>query len=104
MDEKTLVIIGTIAAIFLGVIASLIAWFCGGRDLQQGSSREVIRMMFNFEICYLILVVVLSLIPFIGWLLLVALWVVNIIFAIKAYNAATKNEEGFKIPGYEFIK
>ncbi|MBR6098482.1 DUF4870 domain-containing protein [bacterium] len=104
MDEKTLVIIGTIVSIFLGLIASLIAWFCGGRDLQPGASREAIRLMFNFEICCFILIIALGWIPILGQLLILALWIANIIFAIKAYNAATKNEEGFKIPCYEFIK
>ena len=49
MDSKTLVLIGTIVTIILGIIASIVAWFAGGQKLQ-GKEREAIRQMFNFEI------------------------------------------------------
>ena len=103
MDQKTLVIVGTLLTIVLGVIASLVAWFCGGNKLE-GTPREAIRLMLNFEICFFVLAIVLNLIPIIGQLAVLGLWIVSIVFAIKAFNAAEKNEAELKIPCIEFIK
>ncbi len=102
MDQKTLVIIGTILTIILGVLASLIAWFAGGQKLE-GSAREAIRQMFNFELTYLILAIVLGWIPLLGQLLILILWIANIVFAIKAFQAGTKNTD-LKIPCFNMIK
>lgn len=102
MDQKTLVIIGTILTIIFGVLASLIAWFAGGKALQ-GSARDAIRQMFNFELTYLILAIVLGWIPLIGQLLILILWIANIVFAIKAFQAANNNTE-VKVPCFNMIK
>ena len=102
MNEKTLTIIGTLGTILFGVIASLVAWFAGGKDLQ-GNSKEIIRQMFNFELTILIASIVLGLIPFVGILVGFVVLVANLVFAIKSYIAATKGAE-FKAPGFEFIK
>lgn len=102
MNEKTLTIIGTLGVILFGVIASIVAWFAGGNELQ-GNSREVIRQMFNFELTILIASLVLGWIPLISILVGLAIVVANIIFAIKSFNAANNNTE-FKAPCFEFIK
>ena len=93
---------GTIITIILGVLASLIAWFAGGQNLQ-GASREAIRQMFNFEIIFLILAITLGWIPILGQILVLVLWIANIVFAIKSYNAANNNTE-IKIPCIDIIK
>ena len=102
MNEKALVIIGTIVAIVFGVIASLVAWFCGGNELQ-GAPREAIRQIFNWEITYFIFVIVLGWVPVIGQLLVLAMWIANIVFCIMAFNAATKGTE-LKVPGINIVK
>lgn len=102
MKEKTLSIIGTLGTILFGVFASLFAWFAGGKDLQ-GNSKEVIRQMFNFEITIFIAGLVLGWIPLVGILVGLAIFVANIVLAIKSFVAANKGEE-FKAPGFEFIK
>ncbi len=101
MEEKNLTLISTLGVIILGVIGPLIGWFCGGCNLES-NSKETIRQMLNFEIT-LILVSFLTLIPLIGLIVPVIVFVTNIIFAIKSFNA-TKNNAPFKAPGYEFIK
>ena len=102
MDKKTLVLIGTILTIIFGLLASLVAWFAGGKELE-GSAKEAIRQMFNFELTYLILAIVLGWVPILGQLLVLGLWIANIVFAIKAFNAANKDEE-VKVPAFDFIK
>lgn len=102
MNEKTLSIIGTLGVILFGVIASIVAWFAGGKDLQ-GNAKEVIRQMFNFEITIFIVGFFTAWIPFVGFLIGLAILVSNIVFAIKSYNAVNKGVE-FKAPGFAFIK
>ena len=102
MDKKMLIHFGTLLAIIFGVLASIIAWVAGGQELQ-GNAREAIRQMFNYEITFLILAVLLGWIPILGQLLALGLWVANIVFAVNAYNAANKDTE-VKIPGFNFIK
>ena len=102
MDEKTSVMFGTIITIFLGIIASLIAWLCGGEKLQ-GKGREAIRQMFNFELTFFILAVAIGWIPLLGQLAVFIIWIANIVFAIKAYNSVNSSEE-LKIPAFNIIK
>lgn len=102
MDQKTLVLVGTILTLIFGLLASLVAWFAGGKELE-GASKEAIRQMFNFELTYLILALVLGWIPIIGLLVCLGLWIANIVFAIKAFNAGTKDGE-VKIPAFNLIK
>lgn len=102
MDEKTLVLLGTLSTIVLGVIGSIVAWYSGGQELQ-GNSREIIRKMFNFEICLFCAALIISVVPFIGALVAPAFFVVNLIVALKAYNAVTKGTE-FDVPCIEIIK
>lgn len=102
MNEKTLTIIGTLGTIILGVFASLIAWFAGGKELQ-GNSKEVIRQMFNFELTIFVAGIVLGLIPVVGQILALVIFVANLVFAIQSFVAANKGAE-FKAPGFEFIK
>lgn len=103
MDKKTLVLVGTVLTLVLGVIASLVAWFAGGKALENGPAREAIRKMFNFELNYLIIAILLGWIPIIGQLLVLGLWIANIVFAIKAFQAGNSEAE-VNIPGFEFIK
>lgn len=102
MDSKTLVIIGTIITIFFGVLASLIAWFCGGKELE-GANKNAIRQMFNFEITFFIVAILLGWIPLLGQLVVFVLWIMNIIFAIQTFNSANNGVE-IKVPAIEFIK
>ncbi len=84
------------------VIVSAVAWFAGGKDLS-GSSREIIRQMFNFELTILIVSLVLGFIPLVGLIAGFAIMIANIVFAIKSFAASNNNAE-FKAPCYEFIK
>ena len=102
MDEKTLVIVGTLLAIILGVIAPLVAWFCGGKELQ-GDSKEAIRQMFNWGITFAIVFTIVMMIPLIGQLIGFVLMVLNIVYAIRAFNFATKGGS-LNIPAIDFIK
>ncbi len=102
MNEKTLGIIGTLGCIVLGIIASLIAWFCGGKELQT-PTKEVIRQMFNLELTLTIVGAILFFIPLVGQLICVVLNLVSIIYAIMAFIALNNNKE-FKAPSFEFIK
>lgn len=102
MNEKTLVLVGTLLTIILGVLASIVAWFAGGNKLE-GASRDAIRKMFNFELNFLILAILLGWIPVLGQLLILGLWIVNVVFAIKAYNAANTSTE-VNVPSFAFIK
>lgn len=102
MDEKITVLVGTLLTIIFGILASIIAWFAGGQNLQ-GASKEAIRKMFNFEINFLIIAILLGWIPVAGQILVLALWIANIVFAIKAYNAANSGQE-VNIPSFELIK
>lgn len=98
MNEKNWILIGTLGAIILGVIATGVAWVMG-LSAMQGHTKEVIRRFFNFEITLFIL----AIIPIIGQLLLPIIIIVNIIYAIKAYNAATTGIE-FSAPAFEIVK
>ena len=101
MDEKVSVLFGTLGTIVLGVFATLIAWYAGNAFLQ-GNNREIVRQMLNFEIS-LFIVGLLSIIPFVGFIVAPVVLIMNLIFAIKGFVAFQKNAE-FKAPGYEFIK
>lgn len=102
MDEKTLAALGTLGTIILGVLAAAIAWFAGGQNLQ-GNTKEVLRQMFNFEICLLIVGIVVGFIPVVNMIGGLVIFVVNIIFALKAFSAANNGTE-FKAPALEIIK
>jgi len=102
MDQKTLVLVGTILTIIFGLLASLVAWFAGGKNLE-GPARDAIRQMFNFELTFLIVAIVLGWIPLLGQLLCLILWILNIVFGIKAFNAANSGVE-VKVPCFNLIK
>lgn len=102
MNEKTIGFIGTLGCILFGAIASLVAWFCGGKDLQT-NTKEVVRQMFNFEITLFIVGILLNLIPILGQLTLFVLWLYSIVLSIKAYQAINNNT-AFKAPSFELIK
>ena len=98
MDEKTSVLVGTIGSIFLGVIAAALAWILG-KDTLTGNNKEIVRQMLNFEISLMIVSFVLAIIPFVGVVLALIVWVVNIIFCVKAFLAHKNNVE-FKAPSF----
>ena len=102
MDSKTLVLIGTIVTIILGVIASIVAWFAGGQKLQ-GKEREAIRQMFNFEISCLILAILIGWIPLLGQLFVFGIWIANIVYSIKTFNAVNSDSD-IAVPGFNLIK
>lgn len=102
MDQKTLVLIGTILTIIFGLLASLIAWFAGGKNLE-GPARDAIRQMFNYELTFVIVAIVLGWIPLLGQLLVLILWIVGIVFSIKAFNAANSGTT-VKVPCLNLIK
>lgn len=102
MNEKTLVLLGTLGTIILGVIAAALAWFLGGSALQS-PNKEILRQMLNFEISLLIVGLICGFIPFVGVLIGLVLAVFNLFIAIKAF-IASNNNEAFKAPSYEFIK
>lgn len=101
MNEKVCVLLGTLGTIILGVLGPLIAWF-GGANVLSGNNKEIVRQMFNFEIS-LCIVGLLSIIPFVGFIVAPVVLIMNLIFAVKAFLASNKNEV-FKAPGYEFVK
>ncbi len=102
MNNKGLMILGTLGAILLGFIAPLIAYAC--KDNLQQQDRAIIASFLNFELSLLIICLVLNFVPAIGHLLSLAFWVVNIIYSLQAYTAA-KTGSNFNAPSfYEFVK
>lgn len=97
MNEKTIVIIGTLGTILLGVIGSLIAWFAG-KDTLQGNGKEIVREMFNLELSLTVVGLLICWIPVVNMLCgLLAL--TNLVFAILAFIAYKDNKE-FKTPSF----
>lgn len=97
MNEKTLVILGTLGCILLGVVGSLIAWLAGGSDLT-GNSRAIIRQVFNFQLSLLVVGLIIVWIPVIN-LLSFVLSIVGTVYVIKAFIAYNNNTE-FKAPSF----
>ena len=102
MNEKNLVILATLGTIILGIIASLIAWFVGGKDLQS-HNKEILRQLLNFQITIAIVGFLVNLIPFVGQFIFLVIFVVSIVYAVKGFNASNKNTE-FKAPSFEIVK
>ncbi len=97
MNEKILVIIGTLGTIILGVIASLIAWFVG-KDSLQGNNREIVRQMFNLQLSLLVISVIICWMPIVN-IICALLPLINLVFAIMAFIAHQNNKE-FKAPSF----
>ena len=102
MDEKMTGILGTLGVILLGVIASVIAWALGPKDLPA-AKKEIVRQMLNFQITILIVSLVLCWIPIVGALVCLVVWVANIYYAIVSFMAYEKGNT-IKIPAIELIK
>ena len=102
MNEKNLGIMGTLGCILLGVIACLIAWFCGGNKLQT-PTREVIRKMFNIELTLTIIGVIFMFIPALSRIVCPCLNIISVVLAVMAFMAIKNNTE-FNVPSIEFIK
>lgn len=100
MNEKTLVLLGTLGCILLGVLATLIAWFCGGKDLT-GNAKEILKKVFNFQLSLTLVGVVVGLIPIINLILLV-FSLIGTVYVIKAFIAYNKNSQ-FDAPSFKFI-
>lgn len=102
MNNKNLMILGTLGAIFIGLFAPLIAYI--NKDKLQTPDRLIITAFLNFELSLLIICVVLNFIPLFGQIICAIMCVINIIYSIVAYNAA-KTGNKFNPPYfYEFVK
>lgn len=102
MKNDGLMMFGTLGVIILGFIAPLIVWL--SKENLTPDERSIMAALFNFEISLLIVCVVINLIPLLGQLIFLILYVVNIIYALKAF-AAVREHKPFAAPTvYEFVK
>jgi uncharacterized Tic20 family protein len=100
MSEKGLVILGTLGCILIGVLGTLIAWFCGGKDLT-GNAKDILKKMFNFQLSLTLVGIIISFIPIVN-LLLLLFSLIGTVYVIKAFVAYNKNTQ-FNAPSFGFI-
>ena len=102
MKNDGLMMFGTLGVIILGFIAPLIVWL--NKDNLSPDEKSITAALFNFEISLFIVCIVVNLIPFIGQLIGLILYVVNIVYGIKAF-ISVREHKPFNAPTiYAFIK
>ncbi len=102
MNNKGLMILGTLGVIFLGILAPLIVWLC--KDRLEGGERSIIATVFNFEISLIIIVMIARVIPAVGDAICMILYIVNIIYGVMAFIAFNEKKTLTPASIYEFIK
>ena len=102
MNNKNLMIIGTLGAIIIGLFAPLIAYL--NKEKLQNPERLIITAFLNFELSLVIIAVVLNFIPLFGQIICALIYVINIIYSVMAYNAAKMGNKFNPPYFYEFVK
>ena len=98
-EEKYIMIAMLVCCLFLGFLSPLIIMIVAKEKLSE-SSLQMLKAFLNFELFLLILIVV-TLIPIIGWILSFILcpviFVCGLLFPIWGL-VATANNQAFKVP------
>ncbi len=102
MKNDGLLMFGALGAIILGFIAPLIVWL--NKDNLTPDEKSITAALFNFEISLFIVCILINLIPLLGQLVCLVLWVVNVIYALKAF-ICVREHKPFNAPTiYTFIR
>lgn len=102
MKNKGLMILGTLGVILLFIFAPLFVLLF--RAKLDSSEKSIIVKVLNFEISLLILMIIANIIPFFGGLASFVLYVINIVYGIMAFKAASENKDLIALTIYEFVK
>ena len=101
-DEKVFLTVSSLGAI-VGFVIPLIMWALKKDDFSDYTKRFLVDIL-NFELILFIIGIILSLIPILGWLVNVGVFIFNLIVALKAFSATqTRAEYSFPIK-YQLIK
>ena len=87
-----------ILGIFLGVISTVIFWLLTSEKLSENAKTEM-KTYLNFEICIFVISFLLNIIPILGQLACVVLFVANLIISLNANKAVCSNTR----PQYPFL-
>ncbi len=93
-EEKLFTAISSVGAIF-GFIIPLIMWVLKKTDYSDYTKKFLLNVL-NFELLVLIISIVLGLIPILGWIMYVGLFIFNLVVALRAFSASREQKE------YEF--
>ncbi len=93
-DERRLLAIAALLSIVVSVIPSAVIFYTN-KNLSKFGQEFLLRTL-NFQILILIAVVV-NIIPLVGQLLYLGVWVFNLVVCLQATSAVNNNKE-FKYP------
>ena len=102
MKNDGLMIFGTLGAIILGFIAPLIVWL--SKENLTPEEKSITAALFNFEISLFLACIVINLIPLLGQLVCLVLWIVNLVYALKAFTSVREHKPFSAPKFYEFVK
>ncbi len=105
-EDKTIVILTLVLAIFLGFLAPLIVMLFFKEKLSE-NSFSIVKTLLNFELM-LLLFCIIFMIPIVGWLIATigapVVAIINLIFPIMALVAVI-NQQAVKFPVlFKFVK
>ena len=94
-DENGFLAIASLGAI-IGFVIPLIMWALK-KDSFSDYTKIFLTDLLNFELVLFIINIVLYMIPFLGWLLGMLVFIVNLIVALRCYSA-TKVRAEYSFP------
>ena len=98
-DQRTLALVAHLLGIFTGFIGALIVWLVNKDDAQKGFVNDQAKEALNFQITLLIASFVSGILTLllIGFLMLAAIGIANLVFSIIAAMKAN-NGEAYRYP------
>ena len=102
MKNDGLMIFGALGAIILGFIAPLIVWL--SKENLTPDERSIMSALFNFEISLFLVCIIINLIPLLGQLVCLVLWVLNLVYELKAFTSVREHKPFTAPKFYEFVK
>ncbi|MBQ3311303.1 DUF4870 domain-containing protein [bacterium] len=101
-EEKTFLAIASLGAI-VGFVLPLIMWALKKEEFSEYTKTFLLDVL-NFEFVLFIISIVLVLIPILGWLVNLGLFVFNLLVALNAFSAVQEQKEySFPIK-YQLVK
>ena len=103
-NNRNILVLTTLLCVFFGFIPPLIIWFAM-KEKFDSPQKAYLNYLLNFELTLLLcaiicmIIEVIPLLGFIGWIGISVLWLINAIYIIKAVITLSKDEK----PQFPFV-
>ena len=101
-DEKVFLTVSSLGAI-VGFVIPLIMWALKKEEFSDYTRKFLVGIL-NFELVLLIISLILTFIPVLGWLVNVGVFIFNLIVVLRAFSA-TQSRAEYSFPiSYQIIQ